>query len=162
MPDASPAISQILPCWFPKLGLPLFLAPLIMAAMRNYAGDRFCLALLHYLLPLERSYKKRRAVVLPCSITLSSPPLQKICCRVFTLPLRIRNVSSSGQSIYSNTPNLRQEVSNFYMQPRFVQLDLSQLILPLPAVCKESLIKSHGFAETYSFKQPNWWNELNY
>ena len=48
MPDASPAISQILPCWFPKLGLPLFLAPLIMAAMRNYAGGRFCLALLHY------------------------------------------------------------------------------------------------------------------
>lgn len=139
MPDASPAISQILPCWFPKLGLPLFLAPLIMAAMRNYAGDRFCLALLHYLLPLH-----------------------KICCRVFTLPLRIYNVSSSEQSIYSNMPNLRQEVSNFYMQPRFVQLDLSQLILPLPAVCKESLIKSHGFAETYSFKQPNWWNELNY
>ena len=61
-----------------------------------------------------------------------------------------------------NPPNLRQEVSNFYMQPRFVQLDLSQLILLLPAVCKESLIKSHGFAETYSFKQPNWWNELNY
>ena len=104
MPDASPAISQILPCWFPKLGLPLFLAPLIMAAIRNYAGDRFCLALLHYLLPLERSYKKRRAVVLPCSITLSSPPLQKICCRVFTLPLRIYNVSSSGQYIYSNLP----------------------------------------------------------
>ena len=139
MPDASPAISQILPCWFPKLGLPLFLAPLIMAAMRNYAGDRFCLALLHYPLPLH-----------------------KICCSVFTLPLRIRNVSSSEQYIYSNTPNLRQEVSNFYMQPRFVQLDLSQLILLLPAVCKESLIKSHGFAETYSFKQPDWWNELNY
>ena len=111
--------------------------------------------------PLERSYKKRRAVVLPCSIALSSPPLQKICCRVFTLPLRIRNVSSSEQYIF-NPPNLRQEVSNFYMQPRFVQLDLSQLILLLPAVCKESLIKSHGFAETYSFKQPDWWNELNY
>ena len=103
-----------------------------------------------------------RGSVLPCSITLSSPPLHKICCRVFTLPLRIYNVSSSEQSIYSNTPNLRQEVSNFYMQPRFVQLDLSQLILLLPAVCKESLIKPHGFAETYSFKQPDWWNELNY
>lgn len=52
MPDASPAISQILPCWFPKLGLPLFLAPLIMAAMRNYTGGS----------------------VLPCSIALSAPP----------------------------------------------------------------------------------------
>ena len=42
-----------------------------------------------------------RGSVLPCSIALSSPPLQKICCRVFTLPLRIRNVSSSEQYIYS-------------------------------------------------------------
>lgn len=58
MPDASPAISQILPCWFPKLGLPLFLAPLIMAAMRNYAGGRFCLALLHYSPPSNGATKK--------------------------------------------------------------------------------------------------------
>ena len=75
MPDASPAISQILPCWFPKLGLPLFLAPLIMAAMRNYAGGRFCLALLHYLLPprTELQKKKGRCFALLYYIILPTP-----------------------------------------------------------------------------------------
>ena len=161
MPDASPAILNI------AVLVPKAWIASLFSAFNNGSHAKLC-----------------RGSVLPCSIALSAPPsngatkkegplfclallhyllpLHKICCRVFTLPLRIYNVSSSEQSIYSNTPNLRQEVSNFYMQPRFVQLDLSQLILILPAVCKESLIKSHGFAETYSFKQPNWWNELNY
>lgn len=146
MPDASPAISQILPCWFPKLGLPLFLAPLIMAAMRNYAGGRFCLALLHYPLPprTELQKKKGRCFTLLYCIILPTPAQNLL--QSFHSPLT-HSQRFIFRTIYIfNPPNLRQEVSNFYMQPRFVQLDLSQLILLLPAVCKESLIKSHGFA----------------
>ena len=83
--------------------------------------------------------------VLPCSITLSAP-LAKNLLQSFHSPLT-HSQRFIFRTIYIfNPPNLRQEVSNFYMQPRFVQLDLSQLILLLPAVCKESLIKSHGFA----------------
>ena len=87
-----------------------------------------------------------RGSVFPCSIALSSPPLAKNLLQSFHSPLT-HSQRFIFRTIYIfNPPNLRQEVSNFYMQPRFVQLDLSQLILLLPAVCKESLIKSHGFA----------------
>ena len=120
-------------------------------------------ALLYYIiLPprTELQKKKGRCFTLLYCIILPTPA--KNLLQSFHSPLT-HSQRFIFRTIYIfNPPNLRQEVSNFYMQPRFVQLDLSQLILLLPAVCKESLIKPHGFAETYSFKQPDWWNELNY